>query len=109
MKDDSVYLRHILESIEKIQRYIQQSEFDDFAANSLLIDAVVRNLEIIGEASGAISEDFKISYKEIPWRQMKGMRNALIHQYFGVEVKVVWNTCKQEIPALKTIIEKILK
>jgi uncharacterized protein with HEPN domain len=108
MKDDRTYLLHILDAIEKISTYIAAVEFDEFSHNDMMIDAVVRELEIIGEASRHLSEEFQDKHFEIPWYKIKAMRNVLIHEYFGVNLKVVWDTCKNDMPALKTFIEKLL-
>ena len=108
MKDDKTYLLHILEAIEKIERYIATVEFDGFSDNDMMIDAVVRELEIIGEAARNLSESFQDKNIEIPWYKIKAMRNVLIHEYFGVNLKVVWDSCKNDIPALKTFIDKVL-
>jgi uncharacterized protein with HEPN domain len=74
----------------------------------MMIDAVVRELEIIGEASNNLSEEFREQYSDILWRRMKDMRNFLIHEYFGINLKVVWDTCKKDLPELKTFIKKVL-
>jgi len=106
MKVDRTYLLHILEAIEKIEGYIASADFDDFSDNDMMIDAVVRELEIIGEAARNLSDSFQDKHFEIPWYKIKAMRNVLIHEYFGVNLKVVWDTCKNDIPALKTFIEQ---
>jgi len=108
MKDDEVYLNHILEAIEKVESYISKSDFEGFSANDMMIDAVVRELEIIGEAARNLSDEFQEKYFEIPWFKIKAMRNVLIHEYFGINLKVVWDTCKNDIPVLKRFIKKIL-
>ena len=107
MKDDRTYLFHIHEAIEKIEGYIATVGFDVFSNNNMMIDAVVRELEIIGEAARSLSDSFQDKHFEIPWYKIKAMRNVLIHEYFGVNLKVVWDTCKNDIPALKTYIEKV--
>ena len=84
----------ILQAIDKIQRFLKKMTLNQFKKNELVIDAVVRNLEIIGEASKSIPTAVRRSYPDIPWEQMSGMRNILIHEYFGVDVKIVWHTAK---------------
>ena len=108
MKDDKTYLLHICEAIEKIERYISTVDFDGFSDNDMMIDAVVRELEIIGEAARNLSDSFQEEHSEIPWHKIRAMRNTLIHEYFGVNLKVVWDTCKNDIMVLKTFIEKVL-
>ena len=108
MKDDRTYLRHILEAIEKIEKYVESVEFDKFFQNDMMIDAVVREFEIIGEAARNLSDKFQDEHFEIPWYKIKAMRNILIHEYFGVNLKVVWDTCKSDMPTLKIFVEKLL-
>ena len=109
MKDDKTYLLHLQEAIEKIERYIASVEFDDFSDDDMMIDAVVRELEIIGEAARNLSDSFQEKHYVIPWYKIKAMRNVLIHEYFGVNLKVVWDTCKNDMPALKSFVAKLLK
>jgi uncharacterized protein with HEPN domain len=109
MKDDLAFIEHILLCIDKIQEYTKNLTVQEFNNNELIQDAVIRNIEIIGEATKKISEDLKSQYREIPWKEMSGMRDKLIHDYFGVDVDVVWKTVKEDIPFLKTLIENINK
>jgi uncharacterized protein with HEPN domain len=109
MRNDSTYLTHIREAIESIEEYLKDIAYTDFASNKMMVDAVVRELEIMGEASNNLSDEFREKYSEILWRRMKNMRNFLIHEYFGVNIKVVWETCKNDIPALKRFIKTVLK
>lgn len=106
MKNDNLYLEHILECINKILSYSANLTYEEFLKNEMLQDAVVRNLEIIGEASNKISEETKKKNPDIPWKPIIGMRNRLIHDYFGVDNGAVWQTLIEDLPALK---EKILK
>ena len=108
MKDDRTYLVHIFEAIEKIEKYIDSVEFDEFSLNDMMIDAVVREFEIIGEAARNLSDKFQDDHFEIPWYKIKAMRNVLIHEYFGVNLKIVWDTCKSDMPVLKSFIKKML-
>lgn len=108
MKNDKQYLRHINEAIESIEEYLHGVSYGRFISNKMMIDAVVRELEIIGEASNNLSDDFREKHSDMFWRQMKDMRNFLIHEYFGVNTKVVWDTCKNDLPTLKQFISAIL-
>jgi uncharacterized protein with HEPN domain len=109
MKDDLAFIEHILLCIEKIQDYTKDMTPVDFKDNELVQDAVIRNIEIIGEASKKVSKDLKAQYPEVPWKEISGMRDKLIHDYFGVDVDVVWKTVKEDIPYLKSLIENIDK
>lgn len=80
-----------------------------FNKNELVIDAVVRNFEIIGEASKNIPPSVQHAYPDIPWKEMKGMRDILIHEYFGVDMKILWHATKKNIPALQKQLESLLK
>lgn len=101
MKDDRVYLRHILEAIGKIESYIKDRSYDFFCEDEMMIDAVIRELEIIGEAASSISDDFRKSFPNLPYKEMTEMRNNLIHEYFDVDTEIVWETCKNDLPPLK--------
>jgi uncharacterized protein with HEPN domain len=102
------YLRDLLDSIEKIQNFIKGVDFEGFKKDDKTKFAVIRALEIIGEATKHISEEFRKKYPEIPWKDMAGMRDVLIHDYFGIDEETVWRTVKEKIPNLKPSIEKIL-
>jgi uncharacterized protein with HEPN domain len=101
-------LEDILEAIEKIRNYTAGMTFEIFAADNKTIDAVIRNLEVIGEATASVPEDFQNGHPEIPWADMRAMRNVLIHEYFGVSVPIVWDTIGRDLPALALDIEKVL-
>lgn len=105
---DSVYLRHILEAIQTIEEYLEGFNCETFIKDKKTVDAVVRELEIIGEAASSLSEDFKKKHKELPFRDMTDMRNILIHEYFGINTKIVWDTCQADLPKLKEAIKDTL-
>ena len=109
MKDDLMYLEHIIDSIEHIEKYIDGiDEIEDFTADEKLCDAVVRRLEIIGEASNNISVDLKNKHSFVVWRKIIDTRNLLIHGYFGVSYIEVWSIVKQNLPELKKQIQEIV-
>lgn len=108
MKDDSIYLEHILGAINAIESYLGNLDYETFKDNKMAVDAVVRELEIIGEASNNLSEKFKRDNPEMPHREAIDMRNFLAREYFGVNIKIVWKTCKNNLPELKKFIEKII-
>lgn len=107
MKNDELYLTHILECITNIESYIPNGE-DDFFSSKLIQDAVIRNLEIIGEATKCISKGFREQHPHVPWREMEGLRDVLIHDYFGVDNGIVWNVVDKEMPPLKEKIMNLL-
>jgi len=105
---DKVYLGHILEAIETTEEFLKNKSFADLSSDQLLIAGAVRELEIIGEAANQISAEFKGKHPEIEWHRMVGMRNRLIHEYFEVDLKVVWQTAKEDLPKLKEQIKRLL-
>ena len=107
-KLDSVYLFHVRDSINKILEYTDISDVDSFQSNSMMQDAVIRQIEIIGEASSKLSKAFRDNNSHIPWKNIVGMRNKLIHDYFGVDVMAIWETVKNDIPSLKKNIDEII-
>lgn len=106
---DYNFVEHALDAIKKIESYLDGVDFETYCANDMLFDAVVREIEIIGEASNNISVEFQKKHPDIPWHKVISMRNTLIHEYFGVDKELVWNTCLENLPELKNIFSKILK
>ena len=108
-KDDSVYWRHILDAISRIEEYTQGIKYEDFMDNYLIQDGVIRQIEIIGEATKRLSEKIKEKHPEISWKDMAGMRDKLIHNYLGVDIDAVWDTVEEDIPALKNRLKYLIK
>ena len=108
-RNPKIFLSHILESISEIEKYLEGISEDEFSRSTQIQDAVVRRLEIIGEASKNIPPSLKEKYPKIPWRKITGMRDVLIHGYFGVNMKLVWDASTQDIMELKKEIKMILK
>lgn len=106
MKDDSLYIDHILQSINSILEYTKDLTRKDFSKNKLVQDAVIRNFEIIGEATKKVSDDYKQVHYKVPWKAMSGMRDKLIHDYIGVDIAVIWKTIKEDLPPLKKKLEE---
>lgn len=103
------YILDIYDSTEEIEKFIEGFSFEEFQSDKKTIYAVVRAIEIIGEATKNIPALIKKSHSEIKWAKAKGMRNKLIHEYFGVNIKVVWKTIKEDIPELKEKMLELLK
>ena len=107
-KDSTIFLKHIFESIVAIEKYVAGVSETDFLKDQKTQDSVIRRLEIIGEATTNISEEFKKKHPQVPWGKIIGTRNVLIHEYFGVEVELVWGILQSHLPELKKAIQKIL-
>jgi uncharacterized protein with HEPN domain len=103
-----MYLEDIIDCMEKIEQYVGNSSYQDFIKSSLVFDAVIRNLEVIGEASKSIPEEIADSYPDISWKSMIVLRNILIHEYFGVDSEIVWEIIKSDLPKTKPFIIQIL-
>ena len=103
------YLEDIVGSIAKVEQFVEGMTYDEFTKDDKTIFAVLRALEIIGEAVKKIKTSLKDKYASVPQREMAGMRDKLIHEYFGVNLKVVWDTVKTEIPVLKPLFHKMLE
>ena len=103
------YIQDVIDSIDKTQKFTEGLTYDAFREDSKTVFAVIRALEIIGEAVKNIPESLRSKYSDIPWKEMAGMRDKLIHEYFGVKYEIVWDTIKIEIPELKSKFEKIFE
>jgi len=108
MRNDAVYLHHILDATNRIQEYLSGVSYDQFLQNSLLQDGVVRQFGIIGEAARNVSNAFRDVHPEGPWRRMGNIRNRSIHAYFNVDLPTVWDTTRSNLPPLRQQIEHIL-
>lgn len=106
---DLTYLEHIKESIDKIQSYTRNLSEETFQESTLIQDAVVRQFEIIGEATKKLSDDIKQQYPEVPWKDMAGMRDVLIHDYINVEIDIVWKTVVDYLPSMLEKIKEIIE
>lgn len=107
-KNPVVFLDHVLNSIKLLEEYTQSLSFDDFKSDYEKQDAVIRRLEVIGEAVRNLPEEFVEKYPNIPWRDIMDFRNVLIHQYFDVNIERVWETVQRDLPELKKKIQSIV-
>ncbi|HIH96203.1 MAG TPA: DUF86 domain-containing protein [Thermoplasmata archaeon] len=103
------YIEDIISATGKVMDFVKNISYEEFIQDDKTVFAVVRALEIIGEAAKNIPDDIRKNYPEIPWKDMAGMRDKVIHEYFGVKSSIVWRAVKEEIPPLKPIFEKILR
>ena len=107
--DPRVYLSHILESIGLVQTYTQEIAKEDFLSSQQVQDAVIRRIEVIGEATKNLPAEFKENWRDVPWRRMAGMRDVLIHEYFGVDLTETWKTVQADLPELKEKLSRIME
>jgi len=110
MKNRSIklFLNDIIEAIRRIQEYTKNISSDDFKKNNLVIDAVIRNLEIIGEASTHLPENIRKLYSKLPWSSIVGLKNIAIHKYFKIDLDIIWNILIKDIPEAKKTISIML-
>ncbi len=108
-RDYKAYIEDIFLAAKKINKYIFGLSFQTFSADEKTIDAVVRNLEVIGEAVRNIPADIRDRYSEIEWHRIAGLRNILIHEYFAISLKIIWDIATNKLPILEQQIDKIIK
>lgn len=107
MKDDRIYIEHILQSIERIESYISGQNHQSFSDDYMTQDAVVRQLEIIGETAKKVSKELRSANPQVPWSDMSGMRDVLIHDYIDVDINIVWKTATESIYYLKSLLQNL--
>ena len=109
IRDYRDYVQDILDSINEIESFIEEMTFEEFEKDKKTINAVTRSVEVAGEATKKIPKNIRDKYPVIPWKKMSGMRDKLIHEYFGIDIEILWKVAKDEIPPLKTTIKSILR
>lgn len=107
-RDWRVRVEDILEAIDRINRYTEGMSEARFRENEMVQDALIRNFAVIGEAVRHVPEDIQESYPEVPWSRIKGIRNVLVHEYFGVDVGIVWDTIQEDLPELTEKLKQML-
>lgn len=104
---NSVRLLHILDAISEIENYIQDADKDTFVNNSMMFNATLHQLEIIGEAANGLSDEFLMEHPSIPWARIIGLRNLIVHEYFGVDDQTIWSIVTINLPPLKEYLSKM--
>jgi len=108
-KGDTAYLKHILDAITRIEEYTAGIEYEDFMEKHLVQDGVIRQIEIIGEAAKRVSDEIREKHLDIPWKDMAGMRDKLIHDYLGVDMDSLWDTVENDIPTVKSKLKDLIE
>ena len=103
------YIQDILEALGEVEDFTTGMQFEDFVEDKKTINAVVRSLEVIGEAAKKMPDSMREKYPEIPWKRMTGMRDKLIHEYFGIDLEIVWEVVTNELPPIKPLIQKVVE
>jgi uncharacterized protein with HEPN domain len=106
-RPDDLLVADIWESLGSIREYVEGITEDGFAADNKTVDAVVRNLEIVGEAANRLSDDFKRAHAEIEWKKIVGLRHRIVHEYFGVDVAIIWRIVQHDLPRLRELLAPI--
>ncbi len=108
-RDYRDYLQDIIDSISDIWAFTRDMRFEAFVQDRKTVNAVIRSVEVIGEATKRIPKSIRDKHPSVPWKKMAGMRDKLIHEYFGVDLEILWKTTREDIPSLKSLIQDVLK
>lgn len=106
--DDKIRIQHMIDAAEEALSFVSDKSENEFNRNRMLVLSIIKEIEIIGEAASKISEETKLKFNNIPWQDIVGMRNRLIHGYFDVDIKLVWNTIKNDLPSLLKSLKEII-
>ena len=109
MRDVKLYLQDMLSAFDSIEGFVGDMTYAEFLDDDKTSSAVIRKFEIVGEAAKGVSEEFRRRHSDVPWREMAGMRDRLIHLYFGVDYELVWGTIKEHLPELKKVLSQIIE
>ena len=107
-RESLLYLQDILDSISKIFAYTNSRSYEKLVNDEMALDAIVRNLEIIGEAAKNVPSEVKEKYPNVPWREIGGTRNKILHEYFGINLEIIWKTIQEDLPILEREIKTIV-
>lgn len=107
-RDWKLRLRDILDSIAAIRQYTMEMDFEAFQADRKTVDAVVCNITVIGEAAGSVPVEVRDAHREVPWKLMRDFRNVVVHAYFGIDRKIVWDTVQNDLPPLVLMLQRII-
>jgi uncharacterized protein with HEPN domain len=105
---DEAYLRHMLDAIDRVAEAVSRTTLRDFEKDWVIQDAIIRELQIVGEAAGRITRELTTSRPEIPWAEITGLRHKLVHDYFVVDLRIVWQTATEDVPLVRPLIAKLL-
>ena len=108
-RDIALYVRDILQNMQDAGDFVQGLSYEQFASDKKTVNAVLRSIEVIGEAAKQIPESIRSTYPDIPWREMAGMRDKVIHSYFGIDLEAVWLVVVDRIPSLKPLVQEVLR
>ena len=106
---DKIRLQHVLDAIETIKGYVGDADFDVFSENSMMRDACIRQLQVVGESCRNVTFELREKYPEIPWKQIVGLRIIVIHEYFGVDENVIWEIIQNDLPSFKRQVQEIIE
>lgn len=108
-RDYGDFVQDIIDSINDVENFIGRMDFEEFIKDKKTVYSVVRAIEIIGEATKNIPGQIKKKYPEVPWKKMAGMRDKLVHEYFGIDLEILWGTAKEDVPQLRVPVSKVLE